>query len=215
LSVTGHVPQSATLAQAIELGMDQVVHLWLDGDPSSAANRDAIAMLAAKHIVVEPTLPWNELFGRAPTTPIESFEPEFSNAPPAMILSYRSVRNATDEAGATAERRSNGAKVKAMFDAGVPIVAGTDGAVPGVSLLRALELYVAAGLTPMQAIQTATSVAARSLGLEDDVGTIAPGRRADLIVLDADPLANISNIRKLHWVVAAGRVFEAATIRRD
>lgn len=207
LSVTGHVPNAVTLARAIELGMDQVAHLPLRGDPASSATRDVIAMLAARHIVIDPTLPWNELLGRPTTTEIESFEPGFMRAPPALILAYRSVRNPGDQARADASRRASGAMVKALFDAGVPIVAGTDGAVPGVSLLRALELYVEAGLTPMQALQTATVVPARALGLEAELGTVAPGRRADLIVLDADPLADISNIRRLHWVVSAGRMY--------
>src|SRR4029453_13686976 len=99
-------------------------------------------------------------------------------------------------------------------DAGVPIVAGTDGGVPGYSLLRELELSVAAGLTPLQAIQTATIVPARVLGMERDAGTIAAGKVADLLVLDADPLANISNIRRAVWVVHGGRMYEPRRLWR-
>ena len=101
--------------------------------------------------------------------------------------------------------RESGAMVKALFDAGVPIVAGTDGALPGYSLLRSLELYVEAGLTPMQAIESATRVPAEAMGLGQTTGTIEVGKRADMILLSADPLANIANIRKVQWVFANGR----------
>jgi len=102
--------------------------------------------------------------------------------------------------------------VKALFDAGVPIVAGTDGALPGYSLLRSIEMYVEAGMTPMQAIESASRVPAESMGLARDTGTIEAGKRADMIVLNADPLANITNIRNLRWVIANGRVLEAAKL---
>jgi imidazolonepropionase-like amidohydrolase len=78
--------------------------------------------------------------------------------------------------------------------------------------LRSLELFVEAGMTPMQAIESATRVPAESMGLGKDTGTIEVGKRADLIVLNADPLAQISNIRKLRWVVADGRVLEPARL---
>jgi imidazolonepropionase-like amidohydrolase len=126
-----------------------------------------------------------------------------------MALSYDSVTNATD--AATARRRvvDSERMVKALFDAGVPIVAGTDGALPGHSLLRSLELYVEAGLTPMQALQSATKVPAMAMGLGADSGTLAPGKRADFSVLDADPLQDISRIRQVRWVAARGRILAA------
>ena len=85
---------------------------------------------------------------------------------------------------------------------------------PGYSLLRAIELAVAAGLTPLEAIQTATIVPARVMGMERAVGTIEAGKRADLVVLDADPLSNIANIRRAVWVVRDGRMYETRTLWR-
>ena len=102
-----------------------------------------------------------------------------------------------------------------LHDAKVPIVAGTDGALPGHSLLRTLELFVEAGLTPAQAIATATTAPAKFMRVDKDVGTIEPGMRADLLVLDADPLQNISNIRKGRWVVANGRLYDCAALWRS
>jgi imidazolonepropionase-like amidohydrolase len=100
----------------------------------------------------------------------------------------------------------------ALHKAGVPIVAGTDVGVPGHTLHRELELYVKAGLTPLEAIQAATIVPARVMKLDGEVGAIEVGKRADLIIVDANPLDNISNIRKLRFVVTQGRLFDCARL---
>jgi imidazolonepropionase-like amidohydrolase len=103
-----------------------------------------------------------------------------------------------------------------LHDAKVPhFAAGTDGALPGHSLLRTLELFVAAGLTPRRRFATATMVPAKFMRVDEDVGTIELGMRADLLVLDADPLQNVSNIRKGRWVVANGRLHDCAALWRS
>lgn len=212
MTVTGHVPTSLGLVKAVEAGMDHVAHLPLGGDPQAPQTRAAIDLLARRKTVIDPTLPWNELLGHAPGTALETFEPGFAHAPPALLANYRSIKNDTDPA--TARKRVVDAEkmVKALFDAGVPIVAGTDGALPGYSVLRSMEMYVEAGLTPMQAIQSATRVPAESMGLLKESGTIAAGKRADLVVLDASPLADIRNIRKTRWVIANGRMMRPAAL---
>jgi imidazolonepropionase-like amidohydrolase len=101
-----------------------------------------------------------------------------------------------------------------MHDAGVPIVAGTDYGLPGFSLLRELELYVQAGLSPLDAIRAASAVPAELTGMSRDVGTIEAGKRADFVVLDEDPLADIHNIRASRWVVTRGRMYETGVLRR-
>ena len=78
--------------------------------------------------------------------------------------------------------------------------------------LRELESLVAAGLTPFQALQAGTRNPALSLGLSDSFGTIEVGRRADLVLLDADPLADIRNVWKRTGVVLAGRWLPAAEL---
>jgi imidazolonepropionase-like amidohydrolase len=212
MTVTGHVPTALGLTRAVEAGMDHVAHLPINGDPRSPQTRATIELLARRKTVIDPTLPWNELLGHAPETSLESFEPGFAHAPPALLSNYRSVKNDTDAATAKRRVRDSEAMVKALFDAGVPIVAGTDGALPGYSLLRSIEMYVEAGMTPMQAIESATRVPAESMGLAKDSGTIEPGKRADFIVLGADPLANIANIRRLNLVVANGRIMAPAQL---
>jgi len=98
-----------------------------------------------------------------------------------------------------------------MHRAGVPILAGTDTAAgvrvyPGFSLHSELELIEKAGLTPMETLQTATLNAAKYLQL-DDTGTVEVGKRADLVLLDANPLEHIGNVRKIQSVVLDGRYF--------
>jgi imidazolonepropionase-like amidohydrolase len=99
-------------------------------------------------------------------------------------------------------------------DAGVLVVAGTDKGVPGLSLQREIELYVEGGMTPLQAIQTATIMPARAMKLDKDLGTIEAGKLADLVVLDANPLEHIAAIRSARLVVSSGRLYECAALWR-
>ncbi|WP_221441458.1 amidohydrolase family protein [Jiangella mangrovi] len=92
-----------------------------------------------------------------------------------------------------------GGNVGAGTDCGTPFV------FPGLAVHDELELLVRAGLSPMRALQAATRDAARCAEQEDVAGTVTAGRRADLLVLDADPLADIRNTRRIHAVVARGR----------
>lgn len=106
--------------------------------------------------------------------------------------------------------------VGAMQRAGVGLLAGTDTlnpyCLPGFSLHDELGLLVKAGLTPMQALQTATRNPARFMGREHDLGTVEKGKLADLLLLDANPLADISNTRKLYAVIYRGRLFPRAEL---
>jgi imidazolonepropionase-like amidohydrolase len=108
------------------------------------------------------------------------------------------------------------ANVRRLFDAGVPVLAGTDtgvtGVLLGVSSQMELVLLVEAGLTPADALRAATMNPARALGREQDLGTVARDKLADLVILDGDPLADIQNIRKVHLVIKAGIVYEPAQL---
>jgi imidazolonepropionase-like amidohydrolase len=104
----------------------------------------------------------------------------------------------------------------AMDRAGVPLMAGTDTAagvyvIPGFSLHQELELFVKAGLTPMEALQTTTLNPAKFLGRTRDLGTVETGKLADLVLLDANPLDDIRNTQKISAVVLGGWYFS----RRD
>ncbi len=107
--------------------------------------------------------------------------------------------------------------VNAMHRAGIPFLAGTDTAsgvyiFPGFSLHEELQRFVAAGFTPLEALQTATLNPAKFLGLEDQLGTIERGKLADLVLLDANPLDDIGNTQKIAGVIANGRYFSRADL---
>ncbi|MGH8211243.1 MAG: amidohydrolase family protein [Steroidobacteraceae bacterium] len=124
----------------------------------------------------------------------------------------RQDRNAED--GALQRRRflRELELVKDMQQAGVEFLAGTDTptpyGIPGFSLHEELELMVKAGLTPMQALQTATLNPARYLGQQQQLGTIGAGKLADLVLLDANPLEDIRNTQKIHAVMVRGRLLD-------
>jgi imidazolonepropionase-like amidohydrolase len=102
------------------------------------------------------------------------------------------------------------ALVGAMHRAGVVLLAGTDAPLrnspPGFGLHEELALLVRAGLSPFAALRAATLEPARFFGMEDSLGTVAPGRLADLVLLDASPLSDIRNVRKIRAVLQQGRV---------
>ena len=83
---------------------------------------------------------------------------------------------------------------------------------PGFSLQREIELYVDGGMTPLQAIQTATIMPARAMKLDRELGTIEVGKRADLVVLDANPLEHISAIRSVRWVASNSRLYDVVHV---
>jgi len=117
-----------------------------------------------------------------------------------------------DYAAARAELKGDVALVGAMNQAGVPMLAGTDELNPycfaGFGLHDELELLVKAGLSPAQALRAATLGPARYLGHEATMGSVAEGRVADLVILDADPLADITNTRKIQAVVSRGVFYD-------
>jgi imidazolonepropionase-like amidohydrolase len=80
--------------------------------------------------------------------------------------------------------------------------------VPGVSLHDELARFVEAGLSPLEALQTATINPAQYLGITDSAGTVAPGKRADFLVLDADPTENIANTKRISAVILGGQLLD-------
>ena len=121
-------------------------------------------------------------------------------------------RSGGDSAGAKNVLRKQIEIIGAMQKAGVPILAGTDTGnpfcFPGFSLHEELALLVIAGLTPVEALRTATLNPAKFLGLDQTLGTIEQGKIADLVLLDANPLLDIRNTQRINAVVANGRLFD-------
>jgi imidazolonepropionase-like amidohydrolase len=104
------------------------------------------------------------------------------------------------------------ATLHALHAAGIPIIAGTDQTIPGYSVHREIEIYVDAGFTPLEALQAATIQTARAIGVENESGSIQPGKRGDVLLLNADPLADIHNTRTVWRTIAAGAVYSPAPL---
>ncbi|ABF39974.1 Amidohydrolase 3 [Candidatus Koribacter versatilis Ellin345] len=233
MTVTGHIPEGMTAIQGIHLGMDQINHIsyelqystrpifGADGKPDrskpavleleGARMKDLVSTLQAHHTVLDPTAALYESFSI--TVPLHEVEPGVDHLPPQLREALDSPPPTGDRAAiADARRKAIIATLRALHEAKVPIVAGTDQAIPGYSLHRELELYVEAGFTPQEAIQAATIEAARAVGVEKESGSLEAGKRGDVLLLNADPLADIHNTRKVWRTVAAGAVYDPAPL---
>lgn len=230
LTVTGHVPNGMNAIEAVEAGMDQINHIQYlpsvlgEGkispnaplpkiDFSSAEVQKKIQFFKDHKTVFDPTLSVMEMFLHSAETPFASFEPGAAKLP-------RELDAPINNTGLPPERAAFGRGIQDLLlqtvsefhKAGLTIVAGTDQVVPGHSLRREIELYVKAGFTPLEAIQSATIVPARVMKQDKDSGTIETGKFADLILVEGNPLENISNIRNTKFVVTNGRMFDCAKL---
>lgn len=235
MSVTGHVPTGMDAYQAVEAGMDQLNHVgfvlraargrgWrpTQGAPPAPLDLDSpearavVAFLKERGTVVDPTLARSELNGRPLGVPFARVEPGAAKAPGVLSSVLDNTGLPADVAPRAAASAALAARLTVMLArAGVPVVVGTDLVVPGHSIYRELELYVRAGMTPAEAIRAATSVPARVMGLGHELGTVAPGRVADLVILDRNPLEEIGNLRSVRYVVTGGRMYETAPLWRS
>jgi imidazolonepropionase-like amidohydrolase len=242
MSVTGHVPAALTTNEGVEDGMDQINHLnyvsrmmrpqTTNGnngaagggnntnnaaiDVNSAEARGAIQFLLDHHTVVDPTASWGEMAGHSKDMDVASFEPGILNAPYALSTKYIAMgAPETDSARVHARLAESLAVIGALYRAGVPIVAGSDTGLVGFGLDREIEIYAQAGMPPMAAIQAATLVSARAMKLDKESGTIEVGKRADLILVNGNPLQNISDIRKVTKVVTNGWLYDSIKLRQS
>jgi hypothetical protein len=184
-------------------------------DIESERARDTVHFIKEHNIVIDPTIALSEFSTASSTRPFVSFEPGVSRVAPELAAVFATpVDSPSDPMPALARTifSKEVAIVGMLHAAGVTIVAGTDQAVPGFSIYRELELYVQAGMTPMEAIQAATIVPARVLHRDQDLGSIEVGKLADLIVADKDPIESIHNIRTVEKVIANGVLYETAPL---
>jgi len=236
MSVTGHVPEGLTAYQAIEAGQDQINHIGYIADimraplPENATRLErnkavvnidlgspeaqkALAFLKDHHTVVDPTIALSEFFTATTAKPPSSFEPGVNKVAPELAEQLTDVGPPTDRSEMEEKIfQKDLAIVGALHKAGVPIVAGTDQTVPGYSLHREIELYVQSGFTPMEAIQAATIVPARAMRFQKESGTIEKGKRADLILINGNPLDDIHNTRNVEYVITNGTMYHTAEL---
>jgi len=236
MTVTGHVPEGLNAFQTIEAGQDQINHIGYIADimhapyPESMSRMDrrkamanmdldspeakkALDFLKEHHTVVDPTLALSEFFTATTAKPPISFEPGVAKIAPELAEQLTDAAPPSERSEILDKLlQKEIAIVGALHRAGIPIVAGTDQTVPGYSLHREMELYVQSGFTPMEAIQSASVVSARAMGLEKESGTVETGKRGDLILIDGDPLADIRNARNVEYVVTDGVMYHTAEL---
>ena len=224
LPVAGHIPYGITVEEATR-GMRSVEHLraetgGLCAELSTKECDAAYSALAAHSVWQTPTL-----VARRPRARLD--DPALVEDPrlayvPAMLrdiwLANR-ARRLPQAPEMAQSRRDDFARERAAAGAlpsrGLRVLAGSDAgadfSIPGFGLHDELGLLVEAGLTPAQALRAATSEAADYLG-RDDLGGVEAGAVADLVLLDADPLDDIGNTRRIHAVVLRSRLFDRAAL---
>jgi imidazolonepropionase-like amidohydrolase len=228
LSVTGHIPAGMNLEQAVDSGMDMVNHIQYvysilkknktDGliDFTDPDNVSILKFLKDHQVVIDPTLGVYELIFRSVNDSITHIEPDFYSLPGPLQPLF--INTGTAKPNEIAAGRKNMKSflqiVNALNKTGIPVIAGTDMGFPGYSVFRELELYVAAGLSPMEAIQTATIIPARVMKQSSSLGSVDSGKNADLMLVDGNPLENIRNIRKVSLVIKDGKVYDPAALRK-
>ena len=219
----GHVPSDVGLERAIDAGQQTIDHLdgyidYLDGD-EGALDSDrvdaAIEMTLEAGVWVVPTMAlWETILGVRPVSEVSSFS-ELEYMPQDMVddwISSHEDRRSDSEfdqnvVDLIAENRIR--LLREMNESGVRILMGTDSpqqfSVPGFSLRRELPLMISAGMSPYEILVSGTRSVGEYLGDKADVGTIEEGRRADLVLLNANPFDNIMNVLDNDGVMVRGR----------
>jgi imidazolonepropionase-like amidohydrolase len=241
MRASGHIPAGMTASQCVELGFDEIQHvnflilnffpeikntntiarlvepakLGASLDLTSPQVQSFVKLLQDHHTKLDLTLSIFEdsYLSRAGQIPI-GFQP-IANRLPAQVRRGLLSAGMTPPPGMDETYRKSFAKMmdlaSLLYRAGIQIEAGTD-SMAGFALHRELELDAQAGIPPAQVLQNATLNAARIMSLDKDLGSIAQGKLADVVLIDGDPTVNISNIRKTALVVKDGVIYKPAEL---
>jgi len=236
LRVSGHVPAFLRAQDVIDAGFDEIQHInqlmlnflvkpdtdtrtlerfrlpaheVADLDFDSKPVQDFIASLKANNVAVDPTLTTFDYIRQRPGDVSKAYAAVIDHLPLELQRRFK-VADMDIPDDATAERYNTSYEkmvefVGRLYRAGVTIVPGTD-ALPGFTLHRELELYVQAGMTPSQALQSATWTSATVARVAHDRGKIAEGMAADLVIVEGDPTQDINAIRRAVLVMGQGKV---------
>jgi len=242
LRVSGHIPNGMIASQFVADGADEVQHInfiflnFLASqvkdtrtperftavganaaklDLQSKPVTDFIQLLLDHHTTVDVTLATFEgMFTERPGQVSPDLAPVLKRLPAQVQRSAYSGGlpvTADNDQLYKDSYRAMLAMTKRMYDAGVPILAGTD-AIAGLMLHRELELEVQAGIPPAKSLQIATWNAAKLLKQEKDIGSIAPGKHADFLLVEGNPLEHISDIRRCRVVMKDGVVYNSGDV---
>ncbi len=244
MRVSGHVPAFMTASEFVRAGADEIQHInfiflnfLFDSvkdtramarfsavaeragsiDPNGAKEREFIALLQERHTVVDPTVGVFEgMFEARPDQVAPGLQPIAGRLPTQVRRSLLGGGLVIPKEKAAQYAAATDALLRfllGLHKAGVPMVPGTDG-FAGFAMHRELELYVRAGIPAAEVLQMATIGAARVMGADRNLGRIAAGTYADLILIAGDPTKNISDIRHVRTVIKDGRIFDSAELCR-
>ena len=245
LRVSGHVPAFMTAEQFVRAGADELQHInfiflnFLFDDVkdtrtparfTAVADRAATVALNSEHVrsfvnllkerkvVVDPTVNIFEgMFTDRPGKVAAGFASIAHRLPPQVRRGLLAGGLPVPEGKDERYRESARAllrMIKMLHDAGVPLVAGTD-SMAGFALHRELELYAEAGIPAAEVLAVATIGAARVSKRDKELGSIEPGKLADLILVDGNPAERIADIRRVSLVVKDGKVYDPAALYKS
>ena len=224
----GHVPEDVGLLHAIEMGQETFDHLdgyaeYLDADkPAMDAKKlaEVVKRSRAAGVWVVPTMAlWEVLFDTIDLKTLRGY-PELKYVSQQAVDQWTAAWNERYDGmprDAASNIINNRMKIlKALSDGGVKVLMGTDApqqfSVPGFSLHRELQRMAAAGMTPYQILVSGTRNVGEYFARSDSFGTVEKGKRADLLLVDANPLQDISNVDRISGVMVSGRWMTKAEI---
>jgi imidazolonepropionase-like amidohydrolase len=218
----GHVPEDVGLVHAIEMGQETMDHVdgyveHLDGydNPVNEQQlRDIVQKSKEAGVWIVPTMAlWETLLGTADLATLQSY-PELKYMPRQQVAQWieaHRARLAGPQFNAEMSRRAIDNRMKilrALNDGGVNILMGTDApqqfSVPGFALHRELERMAAAGMSPWDILRSGTVNVGEYFRNEDVSGTVTKGNRADLLLVDSNPLENVANLARISGVMTRG-----------
>jgi hypothetical protein len=211
------MPQSVVDKSNTAARLEGPARYGKDVDLDAPAMKSFYAELSKRQTIIDPTLTvWEQLMTSDGTAILPEYAPFAEIAPASVTRSWKIGGYPLSEGLTRDDYRKSFAKmvqlVGKLHQAGVRIVAGTDGS--GLELVRELELYTQAGLSNAEALQTATIIPARMTGMADRTGSIAPGKTADLILVDGDVSKDLANLRHVDTVFLDGYRLNAGALRR-
>ena len=244
MRVSGHIPRGMLAREAVRAGYDEIQHtnmLFLnflgdtldtrtplrftavgrfgaDLDLEADSVRAFLDELKARGTVIDPTVAAFEgMFGNDPGQ-LSAGDAEIAGRLPAVVQRGLAGGGLPADGPTRARYRASYARmlamVKALHQAGIPLVAGTD-CLAGFCLHRELELYVQAGIPSAEVLRIATWEPARILKRTDHLGSIEPGKLADLALVEGDPVADIGTIRQMALVMKDGVLFDPAALQAE
>src|SRR5688572_13697028 len=222
-----HATELVVAKAALRAGADYLVHGVFD----APVDDEFIALASRNRALLCPTLFVMDGYGLALSNTWNATPEEASRADPEILAAMDDLAEIPADkrppfvAALMAKPQAVGSSESArkdlrrLVDAGVEIVMGTDagniGTLHGPSIHREMRLMVGAGLTPLEVLRSATVGGARTMGLEAQAGEVVAGRLADLVILDADPLADIGNLAKVHRTIKGGVVYDPEELMRS